>query len=184
MAITRILFNAVLVVDCARPSSRAITEDSWVPTSILTLAFVLHTSWMHGGVKGYLKRRRAVRAIKEVDMPSTPALTAASPDFGPLTPDESPLVTPHTPSQPTVFIRDGLFPTITIPTMPNLPIPAIPKLSDLSAAIPQAKESLNSLNIGFKEAVRERWEEQRERLAARGLRLRRKGVTVSEVMAQ
>lgn len=179
MAVTRILFNLVLVFDCARPSSRRLMSAErgpWVPAAILSLAFVLHASWMHGGVKGYLKRRAKARRAAEMvlDTPSTPALTALSPDLGPLTPDESPLVTPHTPSQPAIYVRDGLFPNITIPTMPNLPIPNIPKLSDMAAAIPQAKESLNSLNFGFKEAVKERWEEQRVRLAARGIRLRRR----------
>lgn len=194
MMLTRIVFNAWILADCARPSSRALTEGSWVPTCILALAFTLHASWMHGGVTGYLRRRakaaKAAKAKVEADAialdagektpflaPTTPALDATTPDLSPVSPDESPIVTPHTPSQPSTLIRDNFFPNITIPTMPNLPIPAIPTLSDMAAALPQAKANLNQLQFGFAEAVNRRWEEQRGRLAARGealLRLRRR----------
>lgn len=190
MLVTRILFNAWILADCARPSSRAITEGSWMPTLVLGLALALHASWMHGGVTGYLRRRaKAAKAKVEAETetvvlektpllaPTTPALDATTPNFGPVSPDESPLVTPHTPSQPSTIIRENFFPNITIPTMPNLPIPAIPTLSDMAAALPQAKANLEQLQFGFAEAVNRRWEEQRGRLAARGeafLRLRRR----------
>jgi hypothetical protein len=190
MLLTRILFNAWILADCARPSSRALTEGSWVPTLILGLAFTLHASWMHGGIKGYLRRRaKAAKAAKEAEAaavavpeqktpllsPMTPALEATTPSLNPVTPDESPLVTPHTPGQPSTMIRDNFFPNISIPTMPNLPIPAIPTLSDMAAALPQAKANLNQLQFGFAEAVNRRWEEQREKLAARGGALAARG---------
>lgn len=196
MMITRIFFNALILADCARPSMRALTEGSWVPTTILALALTLHASWMHGGVRGYLRRRakaaaktapKPVAEAAEADAvmaqktpmlaPTTPSLDAMTPDLGPASPDDSPIVTPRTPSQASTNIRDNFFPTITIPTMPNLPIPAIPTLSDMAAALPQAKANLNHLQFEFAEAVNRRWEEQRGKLAARGealLRLRRR----------
>ncbi|TXT10366.1 uncharacterized protein COLE_04300 [Cutaneotrichosporon oleaginosum] len=190
MMCTRILFNTWLLADCARPTSRAVTEGSWIPTVILGLALTLHASWMQGGVRGYLRRRsKAAKAAKEVEAawvavpeqktpllaPTTPALEATTPSLNPVTPDESPLVTPHTPGQPVTMIRDNFFPNITIPTMPNLPIPAIPTLSDMAAALPQAKANLNQLQFGFAEAVNRRWEEHREKLAARGGALAARG---------
>lgn len=180
MVLTRILFNLVLVIDCARPASRAVLENSWVPTSILSLALILHSTWMHGGIKGYLKRRKnaAKAAEKERLVAKLAPLEVPTPEFGGVTPEDSPLVTPYTPSQPSVMIPAHLFPTITIPTMANLPIPAIPTLSGMAAALPQAKVNLEQIQFGFKEAVRERlerWEEQRERFAAAGVaRLRRR----------
>lgn len=190
MMITRILFNAWILGDCAQPSSRALTEGSWAPTVILALALTLHASWMHGGVKGHFRRRaKAANAAKEAAAvaiadaeestpllaPTTPALEATTPSLSAVTPDESPLVTPHTPGQPATIVRDNFFPNITIPTMPNLPIPAIPTLSDMAAALPQAKANLNQLQFGFAEAVNRRWEEQRDKLAARGGALAARG---------
>ncbi|BEI89353.1 uncharacterized protein CcaverHIS019_0207150 [Cutaneotrichosporon cavernicola] len=180
MMMTRIMFNAWLLADCARSSSRAVTEGSWVPIVVLALAFTLHTSWMHGGVSGYLRRRtKAAKTAKEAEaatiaaaektpllLPMTPALDPTTPSLNPVTPDESPLVTPRTPGLPATLIRDNFFPNISIPTMPNLPIPAIPTLSDMAAALPQAKANLNQLQFGFADAVNRRWEEQREKLAA------------------
>ena len=197
MLLTRIIFNIVLFIDCARPSSRALTDDSWVPTVMLGAALSLHCTWMHGGVKGYLKRRAKGRAVAAKTNPKSskkvPApvavdkprlkpiddgdLDITTPDMGTVTPDESPLVTPYTPSQPSLIIPQHLFPNISMPTMANLPIPNIPTLSGMAAMLPEAKANLNHLHFGLKEAkeaVRERWEEQRERLAAAGLRLRRR----------
>lgn len=72
------------------------------------------------------------------------------------TPEDSPLVTPYTPSHTPFSLRDSyVFPNlpITMPTMPHLPTVSIPalSLSDMS---------------GFKDAVRSRWEEQRGMFAA------------------
>ncbi|GMK54036.1 hypothetical protein CspeluHIS016_0106220 [Cutaneotrichosporon spelunceum] len=183
MMTTRIMFNAWILVDFTRPTSRAITGGSLVPTVMLALALALHVSWMHGGVTGYLRRRTKVATDAKVAqqaadvvvasgedtpflVPATPALDPMTPSLSPTTPDESPLVTPRTPGQAATSIRDNFFPNIPIPTMPNLPIPAIPTLSDMAAALPQAKANLNQLQFGLTEAVNRRWEEQREKLAA------------------
>lgn len=185
MLLTRIIFNLVLCVDTMRPSSRAIMDGSWVPTVMLGAALMLHASWMHGGVKGHLKRRAKARkaAAATVEEKQAPIeLLPMTPDIGPLTPDESPLVTPYTPSQPSQFISRDFFPNISMPTMANLPVMNIPSLSGMAAALPQAKANLNNLNFGFKEAMRERWEEQRERFAAAGLRLRRRDTDPGVIM--
>lgn len=192
MVLTRGLYNLVLVLDTARPSSRALMEGSFVPTVILSLALTLHTSWMYGGISGYLRRaRKAKAAAKEEALKSekAPASLKLSPldlvaaeDGGP-TPDESPLVTPYTPSQPSIMIPQNLFPNITMPTMANLPIPNIPTLSGMANALPQAKVNLEQLQFGFKEAVRERlerWEEQRDRLREQRDRLRRRAGWIDE----
>jgi hypothetical protein len=191
MLLTRILFNVVLFVDSLRPSSRRLMDDSWAPGIMLGAALTLHSLWMRDGVAGYLRRRSKAKAAKVAASAPAPVPVEnqkqlavadgephllAIPDSGTRTPDESPLVTPYTPSQPSLIIPQNLFPNISIPTMANLPIPNIPTLSGMAAALPQAKANLNNLHFGLKEAkdaVFERWEEQRERLAAAGLRLRR-----------
>lgn len=190
MVVLRIAFNAVLLADAARPSTRRLTEGSWVPTAILALALTLHASWMHAGVVGYMKRRAKVRAAAKqaraqakADAAEAAALalsTAKAPALvasGARTPDESPLVTPYTPAEGERFFSNSaieqMLPALSMPAMPNLPIPAIPTLSGLADALPQAKANLNQLRFEFKEAVHARLEEQRERLAQRGFLRRR-----------
>lgn len=191
MFLTRILLNAAMAADVLRPSTAALIAGAdesalvaWMPFAMLSAAFALHASWMYGGVHGYLKRRAKAARAAAADPAPVPkpkhkpaALEIPQRDFVPAsplsaaaTPLDSPLVTPYTPSQPSVTIRDNFFPNITMPTMPNLPIPAIPTLSGMAAALPQAKAQLNQLNLGLAEAVLERWEENRERLG----RLRRR----------
>ncbi|KAL1411022.1 hypothetical protein Q8F55_001967 [Vanrija albida] len=166
MVAFRIVLNLALLVDTLRPANRALMGYSLVPSVMLALALAMHASWLHGGITGYLKRRkRAARVAAE-----KAAAEAAAEEEAVLTPDESPLVTPFTPSQPSVTIRDGLFPNAAFA---NLPIPHIPALKGLSEALPQAKASLSDLQFGIKEAVKE----GRERL-----RLRRRNA--SEVVEQ
>jgi hypothetical protein len=184
--LVRIAFHAVLLIDSLRPSSRAITDGSWVPAILLGLAFILHASWFRGGLHGYLKRRRApekgsLEDSKSVNESCVDAAIRLDPtilantlpsETVPATPEDSPLVTPYTPSQTPICLRDSYIfpnlPNITIPTMPNLPtvsIPNIPTLYDLTAAFPT-----QNINFGFKDAVKSRWDEQRERLGAMGNR--------------
>jgi hypothetical protein len=194
----RIAFHAYLLFDCLRPSSRAITDGSWVPGVMLSLAFVLHVSWFRGGLQGHLKRMRAAKkglARKEqdkvVDEPIVDAAIKLDPSVldstlpaetteglttshtSPGTPDDSPLVTPYTPSQTPFSLRDSYIlntlPNLSMPTMANLPtvsIPPIPSLSDLTSAFPK-----QNINFGFKDAVKSRWEGQRGKFgASMGLR--------------
>lgn len=116
-----------------------------------------------------------------------------------LTPDDSPLVTPYTPSQTPLTLRDSYIfnvsvqlPNITIPTLPNLPtvsIPSIPSLSDFAAVLPLLPVRPD-LNFGFKDAVKNRWEEQRGRFTGMGIgrggsmmALRRRGGSKGEAEA-
>lgn len=202
----RIAFHLCFFVDIARPSSRAVTEGSWVPTIMLALALAMHVSWFRGGLNGFLKRRRAaleaglagrmpdpaaqvktrpgqqetVRFEKPVgDVAITlDALTAGTvlPGSSPSrTPDDSPLLTPYTPSSTTpMSLRDSYIlpalpslqlPSLHIPAIPALPamIPQIPSVADLTTAW----QKRGGPDVGqFKDAVRHRWEEQRERFGA------------------
>ena len=213
----RIVFHAVLLLDCVRPSSRAVTDGSYIPSLMLATAGALHALWFHGGVRGYLKRQRALTKgvateKKTIDEPVIDTAITADPTLwetlpsassGEFTPEDSPLITPYTPSQTPMTLRDSyLFPNISIPTMPNLPtvsIPAIPTLSDITAALPKSlnAEHLNfafpeNLNFGFKDAVKVRWDEQRGKFAGignrgrgmslnlGGLRIRRRGLAMNE----
>lgn len=182
----RILFHAVLLLNCIRASSRLATNDSWLPTILLTLAGILHVMWFRGGVKGYIRRQRASRnghasanTVKErvIDTagevhPMVNETVPTTPKSQP-TPEDSPIVTPYTPSQTPMSLRDSyLFPTLSLPIMPNLSvmsIPTIPSLSDITAALPK---SLNAdiPNFGFRDAVKIRWDEQRGKLADIGTR--------------
>ncbi|OCF45396.1 hypothetical protein I317_00641 [Kwoniella heveanensis CBS 569] len=54
--IFRIAFHAILLVDCLRPSSRAVMGGSWVPGVSLAMAGLLHVLWFKGGLVGYIKR--------------------------------------------------------------------------------------------------------------------------------
>ncbi|TXT13633.1 hypothetical protein VHUM_01000 [Vanrija humicola] len=168
MVAFRIVLNFALLVDTLRPSSRALMSYSPVPSVMLGLALAMHASWLHGGITGYLKRRK--RAATKAAEEKAVRAEAEEEDAGALTPDESPLVTPFTPSQPSVAIRDGIFPNAAFA---NLPIYNIPALKGLSEALPQAKASLNDLQFGIKEA----YKGGRERL-----RLRRRNA--AEVVEQ
>lgn len=201
--IFRIAFHAYLLGDCLRSSSRAVTDGSWVPSIMLALAGALHVMWFKGGVTGYLKRLARSKAKTEsVEEPCSTvgeildqsSITTGEPvleslDDSPGTPDDSPLMTPRTPSQ-TPFVLPAI-PSITIPSFPtlsNLPIvsiPTIPSISGLSLA--EIRATLNTEGAfklkgnEFKEAVKGRWEEHREKFVERtglslgAMRMRRRG---------
>lgn len=199
--VLRIAFHTVYLADCMRPSSRLVTNDSWLPSILIALAGVLHVAWFHGGLNGYLKRKRSAKKqslVETLDQPIDtlvkvdPTILEALPTTPEAqTPDDSPLVTPHTPSIAPMSLRDSyLFPNITMPTMPNLPtmsipaissmsIPTILTFSDMAAAFPK---SLNTEHLGgFKHAVRLRWDEQRGMFAGmsprgRGMSMRLSGL--------
>lgn len=175
MLVTRIIFNTALLGDALRPSSRRLMEGSWVPAIILGLALTLHASWMHGGVKGYLKRRSKARAAAKAAKEEAAAVAAEKEsrrpphlELGGSTPDDSPLVTPYA-APADAFIIPGMG-----------ALPAIPTLSSLTEALPQAKANLSALHSEFREAVHARLEEQRERLAKTGF-LRRRAVYDDEL---
>ncbi|WWD01191.1 hypothetical protein V866_008131 [Kwoniella sp. B9012] len=164
--IFRILFHSIYLIDCARPSSRAFMDDSWVPTVMLGLALMMHLSWFKGGVTGYIKRlkkfshKRAIMVDEDpiIEMISTVDSTISSevlPHSS--SPNESPLVTPRTasPSQIPFFLSNLNIPTINIPT----------GMIDL--------RSLKENGNGFREAVRSRWDEQKEKFTM-GRLVRRK----------
>ena len=147
----RILYNAVLLIDCLRPSSRAVVGGSWVPAASLFMAGCLHVSWFRGGVLGYLKRRKAhahARSKTEVIGTQEGLIPDDSPNLTPDTPEDSPLVTPRTPSITPLSLRDSYLPTLAIPTisLSSLPLPSF---------------STTDRNFGFKDAVKSRWEERR-----------------------
>ncbi len=182
----RILFHGFVLIDCMRPSSRALTAESWTPTILIGIAGALHVSWFHGGVRGYIKRQRSlkkgVKVEQKVDEPRVDAAVQLDPNVldtlpptspGEGTPEDSPLMTPYTPSQTPMTLRDSyLFPNISMPTMPNLPtmsIPAIPSLSDITSAFPKSLHT-DMPNFGFRDAVKVRWDEQRGMFAGMGTR--------------
>lgn len=72
------------------------------------------------------------------------------------TPDDSPLVTPYTPSVTPMSLRDSYLPTLGIPT---LSLPALPSFPTTDR------------NFGFKDAVKSRWEERRVVLGGVNLNL-------------
>lgn len=202
----RILFHAVVFLDCARPSSRAVTDGSYLPAIMYALAGFLHVSWFRGGLNGYVKRQRVAKSAVadptlhepildtavEVDSTVLEGLPSMVP--GAVTPDDFPIITPYTPSQTPMSLRDSyVFPTIVMPTMPNLTamsIPAIPSISDITAAFPKSLHS-EHLSFGFKDVVKTRWDEQRGNFAGMGQRgremalnlgglgMRRRGTAVS-----
>ncbi|WVW82882.1 hypothetical protein I302_104894 [Kwoniella bestiolae CBS 10118] len=164
--IFRILFHIIYLVDCARPSSRAFMGGSWIPTVMLGLALLMHMTWFRGGVTGYIKRHSASQVKNQkktqtevtVEVEEDPVISMAStmdrhissdllPPSAPMSPDESPLVTPRTPSQ--------------IPFLSTLNIPAI-SLPTGIIDFTTLKENGN----GFKEAVKHRWDEQKEKFVA------------------
>lgn len=176
----RIAYNAVFLADCLRPSSIAITDGSWVPSTMLFLAGALHVSWFRGGVLGYLKRRRAYGG-KSVTQPAPPktvgepvvdAAATLDPSIPsttlPSTPEDSPLVTPRTPSITPMSLRDSYLPTLAIPSLPlpKVAVPSLPYLSDLNITLPT-----RDINFGFKDAVKQHWGDRRTALEGIGLNL-------------
>jgi hypothetical protein len=116
----------------------------------------LHVSWFQGGVTGYIKRQRRQTTVKETqDEPMENLLEPT--DISPVgTPDDSPLVTPYTPSITPMSLRDSYLPTLAIP---SLSLPALP-------SFPTTER-----NFGFKDAVKSRWEERRVVLGGVNLNL-------------
>jgi len=171
----RISFHLAYFIDCVRPSSRKVMGNAWTPLLMLLLAFAMHVSWFRGGVMGYLKRRsKATPDTTAAIAPGEPTLEDISSfvenkgeveyesESG--TPDDSPLITPHTPrTVPNLTNMPNLPNLPAMPQLPNLahmPTVSIPSFSDLTAAL-HAREQA----FGFKEAVKNRWEEQRDRFA-------------------
>ena len=191
----RIAFHLVLFVDCLQPSARHTMDGAWTPLISLALAFAMHASWFHGGVVGYLKRAARAKAAQSKDMATAVESEVDSVsvdrihhkgmnetngvdgmyDSDPGTPDDSPLVTPHTPRA---------LPILSLPNLPNMPnmpnlsnltnLPAMPQLTNLAhmptVSIPSFSDLTAAINareqaFGFKEAVKNRWEEQRDRFA-------------------
>lgn len=115
------------------------------------MAGCLHVSWFHGGVSGYLKRRKArahARSKTEVIDTQEGLIPDDSPNLAPDTPEDSPLLTPRTPSITPLSLRDSYLPTLAIPSisLSSLPIPSFPT---------------TERKFGFKDAVKSRWEERR-----------------------
>ncbi|KLO12293.1 hypothetical protein SCHPADRAFT_890870 [Schizopora paradoxa] len=94
--ITRIVFNAALIYAYSVKANReGLLEGSWVPASVLTMAFGMHAMWFKGCVNGFVKRAREAKAkrmdaevkvkvigLKGLEVSSepvpVPALTAAT----------------------------------------------------------------------------------------------------------
>lgn len=115
------------------------------------MAGCLHVSWFHGGVLGYLKRRKAhahARSKKEIIDTGEGSIPIDSPNLPPDTPEDSPLLTPRTPSMTPLSLRDSYLPTLAIPniSLSSLPLPSFPT---------------TERNFGFKDAVKSRWEERK-----------------------
>lgn len=150
---------------------------------MLFLAGVLHISWFRGGLAGYLKRQRTATANKSdrlvSDKPSekpsetlADAVTRIDPTVTstPLlsTPEDSPLVTPRTPSITPFSLRDAYLPTLAIPNLqlPKVAVPTLPNFADLTIGLPT-----RDLNLGFKVAVKHHWEDRKAALGGMGLNL-------------
>lgn len=190
----RILFHAKLLVDCAKPASRRLMDGSWVPTVALTLALVLHVSWFQAGVRGYLTRHAKARSSAS---PSASRLYSISRyreeaddealednvyeqdnELDPQTPDDSPLITPRTPG--TSPFPLGALSNLSLPSIPTMQLP--PAFTTLASKLPRTAMNMQS---GFKNAVRDQWEGQRERFESGSMmsslgRLRRRRVSEEE----
>lgn len=113
-------------------------------------------SWFQGGVSGYLKRQRKHR-ITVKDDPVEVLKDLDPSEISPIgTPDDSPLVTPYTPSITPMSLRDSYLPTLAIP---SLSLPALPSFPTTDR------------NFGFKDAVKSRWEERKVVLGGVNLNL-------------
>jgi len=159
--VIRLAFHLGYLIDCLRPSTRTTMDGSWVPTGVMSLAFVLHASWFHGGVKGYAKRARKATETPAADT-TTEANATADADAAesvPGTPEDSPLVTPHTPRSSAILSLPALAAIPQLPNLAQIPTVSIPSFSELTAAL----QSREHLAAEFKHAVKNRWEEQRGR---------------------
>lgn len=170
-------------------------DESWVPTVALSLALVLHVSWFQAGVVGYMKRRQKaqqkVRSANGVPASHCETYSATSAerqeaglrheeeaDSGEETPYESPLVTPRTPGASPFPL--GSLSNLSLPSIPTMPLP--PSLTTFAHKLPRTAMDLQT---GFKEAVRVRWEGQKERFETGSMgmgmgRLRRRRVSEEE----
>ena len=184
--VIRIVYHIIILIDVLRPVSRHIMHDAYVPIILIALALGLHVSWFRGGLTGYLKRRQTKAKAKKsnedkatidhptiadeakIDRPvlyppsTSPQMIATTEP----TPEDSPLVTPYTPSQTPMTLRDSYIlnniPTLTLPTQ------LIPSLSDITAALPKSVRDRQPINFGFRDAVKSRWEEQKGRFGPAG----------------
>ncbi|WWC89754.1 uncharacterized protein L201_004680 [Kwoniella dendrophila CBS 6074] len=200
--IFRILYHTIYLIDCARPSSRAYMGNTWIPTIMLSLALLMHISWFKGGIMGYLKRHNKAKlkyndkkknAIMVGCEISDPVIECAiqldetvnqellleenenEDENGGKTPDDSPLITPRTPKQ------NPLLTNLPIPNLSNLPTVLIPSINN----IPGLASLTNTSANGFKEAVKHRWDEQKEKFTQRvalGLKRRFTGDEGDETM--
>lgn len=168
--VLRILFHIAILLDCIRPSTRALMDGSWVPISTMTLALVLHVTWFQGGVRGYLKRhtkKQTVRSVEQMEpmeilkeIDGTLLETLPNEGSEPGTPEDSPLITPHTPKTYAVLANLPHLPAMPhLPSLANIPNVAIPSLADFTAVL----KPRDQLHFGFKDAVKNRWEEQKGR---------------------
>ena len=169
-------------------------DGSWVPTVALTLALVLHVSWFQAGVSGYLKRRAKVcsssspiaydmhgasRYQEEADIDALESHEYKQDnELDPHTPDDSPLVTPRTPG--TSPFPLGALSNLSLPSIPTMQLP--PALTTLASKLPRTAMNVQS---GFKNAVRDQWEGQRERFESGSMmtslgKLRRRRVSEEE----
>ena len=191
--VIRIALNLFMVFDCSRSTSRDMFDNAWMPTAMLSLALLLHVMWFKGGVTGYLRRHAktasqplkdpVMKAADRIDSTVDSGLPDASDDPALLSPEDSPIITPHTPSTGAVPLRDSLF-FSNLPALPNLAsipnlghlptvsMPNLPSLAELTNALHAHRENIN---FGFKDAVKMRIGEQRDRFAglagARGINL-------------
>lgn len=186
----RILFHLGFLLDTIRPSSRAMMGGTWAPVIMLSLALILHVSWFKGGSMGYIKRQKASRKIKALndreksslpshrdrlqvpghDVDTTPELVPTT-----LSPEDSPLTTPYTPGTTPMTLRDSyIIPTLTLPKLSQLPqFPPLPAAISNMPMFQDFSERVKEMGVGeFRDAVKTRWEENRERfsLGAMGLR--------------
>ncbi|WWC69267.1 uncharacterized protein I206_103205 [Kwoniella pini CBS 10737] len=171
----RILYHVYLLIDVARLYSRSYMGDSWVPTIMLGLALLMHISWFKGGLSGYVKRQSKIEANvnvnSQMDNKQDLIIDAVSEydisvkEVLPITPEDSPLITPRTPS---------VGPSLLLPhiQIPNLNLPNLPSFTELTAAL--NREKLVESGNGFKEAVKHRWDEQKEKFNTKGQLLGRR----------
>ncbi|WWC60918.1 uncharacterized protein I303_103494 [Kwoniella dejecticola CBS 10117] len=184
--IFRILYHVIYLVDVARPHSRSYMGGSWVPTIMLGLALMMHVSWFKGGLTGYIKRQSKSKSRSdakidlrskqtsqvEIDTKQDLLIEAVSgydenikDGLLPSSPDDSPLVTPRTPSSgPFLHLSNIQIPNLNLNL--NMNMPTLPSLTELTAAL--NKEKLVESGQGFKEAVKHRWDEQKEKFNTRG----------------
>ncbi|WRT67320.1 uncharacterized protein IL334_004290 [Kwoniella shivajii] len=162
----RIVLHSIILFQCAMPSTRAYMGGSFVPVILLSPALLMHLSWFRGGVIGYMKRNSKSssqkKATKENVVEDPVIQYAASIDqttaqLIPPTPDDSPIVTPRTPIQNPILGGMSNLPTLSVPNI------NIPSLGEIKSNLTTDK----LIPGGFRDAVKNRWEEQKERFTAR-----------------